>query len=387
MADLDVLYPQASQRAKADETVMDAARRATVELQEGRPGYRALWKKVLAVSIADLRKDYSDLDVDFDLWLGESDAHEAVAPLIDILEKKNLIRVSEGALIMEVCEPDDAKPLPPLMLKNTNGAELYGVTDLATIKQRIEKYAPDEMIYVVDKRQSLHLEQVFRGARLAGIVDEKVRFEHVDFGTMNGTDNKPFKTRAGGTMKLKDLIALIFDNAMGRLRGIDYGLAGAKADIARKVGIATLKFADLSNYRTKDYIFDIERFSAFEGHTGPYLLYSAARANSILSKAEKPATGQWQVIMPETDIERDLLLKLLEFHQAIIESWDDKSPKEICDYAYDLAVIFSKFYHECPVLSENDIKLRESRLFLVEATSGILECALNLLGIEVPDRM
>lgn len=389
VAELDEIYPAASRRAKEDEESMEVARLATVELQNGRPGYIALWQKIVQVSVADLKRDYGDLGVDFDLWLGESDANKVANEIIDSLVVAGKAYESDGAIIMEVSRADDSKPLPPLMLKNSNGAILYGATDLATIKTRIDKYCPEEIIYVVDKRQSLHLEQVFRGARHIGLINDKISLEHVDFGTMNGVDNKPFKTRSGGTMKLKELIQIIVQGAKDRIKEIeDDGIDSLKKEeVSKKVGIATLKFADLSNYRTSDYIFDVERFSSFEGRTGPYLLYSIVRANSILEKAQLNSLQVGNVYILTSEIERDILLKLLELPQVINESWIGKSPKLLCDFAYDLSSQFSRFYHECPVLSEKDSQISGSRLLMVESVCDVLIFILDLLGIETVEKM
>ena len=388
--DLEKIYPEASQRAKADVLAMDEAHVATRELHAGRRGYRALWEKIVSVSIEDLKRNYKDLGVEFDLWLGESHSSEVANELISDLLKNGEARESEGAIILEVASPDDKKPLPPLMLKNSSGAILYGATDLATIKQRISDYSPDEIIYVVDKRQALHLEQVFRAARLADLINEKVKLEHVDFGTMNGEDNKPFKTRSGGVMKLKDLIDTINNSAKEKLKSVGHEIERTEEEeneIAHKVGVATLKFADLSNHRSSDYIFDLNRFSSFEGRTGPYLLYSIARANSILKKAEERKVSAGKLINPIHDIERDLLLKLLEFSDLIPAAWEAKSPKLLCDFAYELAAIFSSFYHECPVLNEEDPAISASRLFLVETVRDVLSLVFELLGIETVEKM
>lgn len=388
--DLERIYPEASRRAKYDASVMEAAHLATTELQTGRRGYRALWEQIVAVSIKDLERDYKDLYVQFDLWLGESHSSETAAKLILGLLKNGKAYESEGAIIMDIALLDDNKPFPPLMLKNSSGAILYGATDLATIKQRMIEYSPDEIIYVVDKRQALHLEQVFRAARLINIVGLEVKLEHIDFGTMNGNDNKPFKTRAGGTMKLKDLIAIIINSARGKLKNVGSNLGRTEDEdneIARKVGVATLKFADLSNHRMSDYVFEINRFSSFEGRTGPYLLYSIVRANSILEKARKKKVAAGNLVAPMHNVERDLLLKLLEFPDLVPNAWYAKSPKLLCDFSYELAALFSRFYHECPVLAEEDIRVSGSRLFLVEIVRDVLSLVFDLLGIETIKKM
>lgn len=389
VADLDELYPTASQRTKDDENFLIAARKATVELQQGRPGYRALWRHIVDISIADLKNDYANLGVSFDLWFGESDAHEAVGPLVDKFLKKGIARKSGGAIIVDVAESGDSKELPPLILLNSEGAELYAATDLATIAMRM-KEKPNRIIYVVDKRQTLHFDQVFRAARKAAIVGEKINLEHIGFGTMNGTDNKPFKTRAGGTMKLKELLAMIRNQAEARIQEVErlseYS-EEQRQKIALLVGLATLKFADLSNYRESDYVFDVQRFSAFEGYTGPYILYSAVRAKAILEKAGEQSLKKGEIMPPMTASEREIYINLDEFGDVVLAAWRERSPSVLCEYAYRLANSFNSFYHDCPVLAEKDEKLRASRIALVERTRKILEQTLLLLGIEIPERM
>lgn len=385
--DLERIYPQASARAKADESVMQEARTATVELQNGRRGYRALWKHFLDVSIADLALDYGALGVEFDLWLGESDAHNEAVSLLATLHERGLAYESEGALVMDVKRKEDVKEIPPLMLQNSDGAMLYGATDLATLKQRMETYCPHAVLYVVDKRQALHLRQVFRASESAGITSGDTQLEHIGFGTMNGTDNKPFKTRDGGTMKLKDLIALIEKTALNRITEIQHEkkfTTEEQADIARKVGSATLKFADLSNHYAHDYVFDIERFSSFEGYTGPYLLYSAVRAGAILEKAGVRGDA---LIAPTHEAERKVLLELLAFPRNLTLAWEERAPSILVDHTYSIATAFNTFYHECPVLKENDERIRFSRISLVRMVHVALSTSLSLLGIEVPKRM
>lgn len=388
--DLDELYPMASKRAKEDEAVMMAARRATVELQRGHAGYRALWRHFVNVSVEELKKDYGALDVSFDLWLGESDAHETVTRLLTTLVENGHAFRSDGALIMSVSSDTDAKKVPPLLLCNSEGAELYGATDLATIQNRVSTLCPDEIVYVVDKRQELHLQQVFRAARQADIVPKEVLLTHVAFGTMNGTDNKPFKTRAGGTMKLKDLLAAVKQQALERNAEAGHLLDASSEevdDVSRLVGIATLKFADLSTYHESDYVFDLKRFSSFEGYTGPYLLYSTVRASSLLEKAAQQGIEPGAIAKPQTDSERALLIRLAGFSDAVARAWETKSPSEVCEYAYALATEFSTFYHDCPVLAEQDAERRSSRVRLVRLVRDVLTKALDLLGMEVPARM
>lgn len=389
--DLEKLYPEASRRAKDEEEVMREARKATVELQNGRRGYRALWKHFLEVSIADLKENYEALGVTFDLWLGESDAHDEAVVLVDSLQRQGLAHVSEGAVVMDVAREGDKKELPPLILKTSDGSLLYSTTDLATLKQRMETYCPDAVIYVTDKRQALHFTQVFRAAESAGITDTKTKLEHIGFGTMNGTDNKPFKTREGGTLKLRDLINLITENAKKRIDELKTGhnfTEEEKNTIAHMIGNATLKFADLSNHYSHDYVFDIERFSSFEGYTGPYLLYSTVRANAILEKAKEASVrGGGTLMEPRTDSERNILLELLTLPRVIQATWEERSPSILADYAYDLADTFSTFYHDCPVLKEESEPIRASRLTLVQVVKNTLTQTLELLGMTIPEKM
>jgi arginyl-tRNA synthetase len=388
--ELDNLYPIASEKAKNDPAYMEAARRATMELQAGRPGYRALWQHLVNVSMRDLEADYRNLDVEFDYWLGESHAHADSERLVEELPAEGKAVVSQGALVIPVEEEGDTAPLPPLMLAKSDGAFTYGTTDLATIAQRVRDFSPDLILYVVDARQRTHFQQVFRAAKRTGVAPPSLRLEHIYFGTMNGLDGKPFRTRAGGTTKLKDLIAQINEYAMARLDqlGEASDLAGEeKAAVARMVGIATLKFADLSNHRTKDYIFDPERFSAFEGKTGPYLLYTAVRARAVLRKAEERGIAVGELLPPFAGDIRQLVLTLAEFPDAVAGAWNLRAPNLLCDYAFRLAAIFNTFYHEHPILREEDEARRGSYLWLTRAVATTLVRAADLLGMEVPERM
>jgi len=388
MEDLEVLYPRASAACKADPARLEAARRATVDLQAGRPGYRALWRHFVKVSEAGLEREFGALGVKFDLWNGESSVDALIPPMIEDLKKRGLAGLSEGALVVEVARNDDKKPLPPLLLVKSEGGVLYGTTDLATVIDRVRAYDPDLILYVVDHRQHGHFEQVFRAAQKAGYAG-KAELEHVGYGTMNGADGKPFKTRAGGVTKLFDLIAMAKAEAEKRLAeagiGEDYG-AEERAEIARKVGIAAIKFADLSNHRTTDYVFDLERFSKFEGKTGPYLQYAAVRIQSMLRKAREQGfeTGTPAINSPE---ERKLILQLLSLTDRLQAAEDKRAPNMLCEYAFELAQNFSRFYGEHHVLSEPDLGLRASRLGLCALVLAVLVGILGLLGIEVPERM
>jgi arginyl-tRNA synthetase len=388
MDELETLYPRASAACKADPARLEAARRATVDLQAGRPGYRALWRHFVKVSETGLQREFGSLGVTFDLWKGESSVDALIAPMIEDLKARGLAELSEGALVVPVAKDDDKKPLPPLILVKSEGGVLYGTTDLATIIERVREQDPDLILYVVDHRQHGHFEQVFRAAAKAGL-SGKAQLEHVGYGTMNGADGKPFKTRAGGVMKLQDLIAMATAEAQKRLAeqniGADFS-AGERAEIARKVGIATIKFADLSHMRTTDYIFDLERFSTFEGKTGPYLQYAAVRIQSMLRRAREQgfAVGTPAIHSPE---ERRLILQLLSLEDVLAAAEDKRAPNMLCEFAFELAQNFSRFYSEHHVLSESDAGLRAARLGLCALVLAVLTRILALLGIEIPERM
>ena len=390
VSDLDEVYPTASARAAEDETAMDAARQATAELQMGRPGYRALWQHIYDVCTADLRADYAKLNVEFDLWLGESDTQERIPALLRSLRAGGWLRESEGALVIDVADPGDKHKLPPLTLVKSDGAVLYGTTDLATIQQRVDDFNADMILYVVDKRQSDHFGQVFRAARKSGIAPQHVALEHIGFGTMNGQDGTPFKTREGGVLRLKDLIQTITDKAMERMSEVqiarDYP-DSEKEEIARRVGLATLKFADLMNHYSKDYVFDLNRFASFDGRTGPYLLYTAVRINSILRKAEERGLKPGVILAPASGDERGILLKTAELPDVLARSFATRSPNHLCEYAYILATLFVRFYHEHHILREEDAGRQASWLGVAGLSLAVLQLVLDLLGIELPERM
>jgi arginyl-tRNA synthetase len=388
MDDLEVLYPAASAACKADPARLELARKATAELQAGRPGYMALWKHFFAVSEKGLKREYGSLGVEFDLWNGEASVDPLIPPMIEDLKKRGFAEESEGALVIQVAEADDKKEMPPLILLKSDGAALYGTTDLATIVDRVKAFDPDFILYVVDQRQHGHFEQVFRAAKKTGIA-AKADLEHAGFGTMNGPDGKPFKTRAGGVMKLFDLIAMTTDEAKKRIAeaglGADYPVE-EQEDIAQKVGIAALKFADLSNWRLTDYIFDLDRFTKFEGKTGPYLQYAAVRIRSILRKAEEQGFASAAPVV-RSSAERALVLKILALPDAMEAAEEKRAPNILCEYVFELAQEFSRFYAEHHILSEADAELRAARLGLCALTLAVLTKALDLLGIEVPNRM
>lgn len=386
--ELEDIYPAASKLAKSDEEAMALAKKATAELQEGRRGYIALWKHIIEVSVSDLKKNYAALNVEFDLWKGESDANPYINDMIKYFNDNDYTHVSEGALVIDVEEETDKKPMPPIIIQKSDGASLYGTTDLATIIERVKDYNPNEIIYVVDKRQGLHFEQVFRCARKTKLVSDDLRFQFVGFGTMNGKDGKPFKTREGGVMRLQDLISIIKGNVKERIENNERIAAEESDEIARIVGLAALKYGDLSNIPTKDYIFDIDKFSSFEGNTGPYILYTAVRIKSILNKA-KEELGDFKsaIELPGTDVERDLMLAFVRFSEVVEGAFRDKSPNRLCEYIYEISNLFNRFYHENRILTEENKEKKISWLNLLALTVDILETALDLLGMEVPEKM
>ncbi len=390
MDDLAQMYPKAAADCKADSARDETARHATAALQDGRPGYRALWQHFLNVSKEGMAREFASLDVHFDLWKGEADVDPLIAGMVTDMAAKGVVEQDQGAGIIRVGEEGDKTEIPPLILVKSDGAATYATTDLATILDRVTEHNPDVILYVVDQRQHLHFAQVFRAAKKAGINRNAV-LEHIGFGTMNGADGKPFKTRAGGVMKLHDLITMMREKALERLK--EAGLADSYGEeetleIADQVGIAALKFADLSNHRMSDYVFDLDRFMSFEGKTGPYLQYAAVRIQSILRKAEEAdARHQDKPIAIESDAERDLVLTLAHFPDAVEGAFDKRAPNVLCEHVYTLAQKFSRFYTEHHILSESDESLRGSRLALCEATLAQITKSLELLGIQVPKRM
>lgn len=388
--DLQRLYPEAAARAQTDDTFAERARRATVALQQGHPGYLALWRHMKSVSLESQRRDFADLGVEFDLWYGESDAAGRIPAVIERFREKGLAVESEGALVIPVSEPGETREWPPLILETSVGGYLYSTTDLATIDFRAAELGADLILYVVDARQSDHFEQVFRAARQAGLCGEGVGLEHIRFGTMNGKDGKPFKTREGGVVRLRDLIAMVTEAAAVRLASADIAQtyeSEERTAIAHMVGIAALKFADLAANRTSDYVFDIDRFTAFEGKTGPYLQYGAVRMRSILRNATERGLAAGELVAPTVDAERDLLLALALLPETVLRALDLRAPNHVAEYAFELAGTFNRFYDTCHILSEPDPARRGSWLRLVEITLGALTRLLDLLGIEVPERM
>jgi len=387
LADLDRLYPEAAAKGKADPAYRDRARKLTAELQAKRPGAYLLWRRFAKVTRAALERDFHALGVDFDLWKGESDADALIPGMIADLDAKGLLVEDQGARIVRVAREGDKRELPPLLVVSSEGSAMYGTTDLATILDRKNTFEPQAVIYCVDQRQADHFEIVFRAAYLAGYAEEG-QLEHVGFGTMNGTDGKPFKTREGGVLKLNDLIQMTRDKARERLHeaGLGENLPEAEfEDIAQKVAVAALKFADLQNFRGTSYVFDLDRFTSFEGKTGPYLLYQAVRVKSLLRKAADEGVQAGPVIVAEP-AERDLALTLDAFDSALAEAYDRCAPNAVAEHAYRLSQSFSKFYAACPILQAAP-DVRASRLTLAQATLRQLEQALDVLGIEVPERM
>lgn len=389
LGDLQEIYPEAADRARRDPEAREAARQATLELQQGRPGYRALWQHFWDVSHDSQKADYDALGIEFDLWHGESTVHDRVAPLVAALTAEGIAREDDGALIVEVARPDDNKDIPPLLLTKADGAYLYSTTDLATIADRVDMgFAV--MLYVVDARQALHFEQLFRAAQIAGLAGPDTHLEHVPFGTINGPDGKPFKTREGGVVRLGDVIEMVRTAAAKRIEDAD--LASEYPDeerneIARLVGLAALKYGDLQNHRTSDYVFDLDRFTSFDGKTGPYLLYGAVRIKSILRNAAGAGLGGGRIVPPASDVERDLMLQLLRFPEVIERVIEFRAPNHLAEYAYEVATAFNRFYEKCHILNEPDAERQASWLRLVELTLGLIEMSLDLLGIAAPERM
>lgn len=395
ISELEEIYPTASKKSKEDEAYKEAAMQATYELQNGRKGYQALLSHILNVSVTDLKKNYENLNVSFELWKGESDAQPYIPAMVQKMKDDGFAYVSDGALVVDVKEDTDTKEIPPCMILKSDGASLYNTTDLATIVWREEDYDPDEIIYVVDKRQELHFVQVFRCARKTGLVKPETELKFLGFGTMNGKDGKPFKTRDGGVMRLEYLVSEI-DNEM--LKKItenqkakeNLGISEEEAkETAKTVALAAIKYGDLSNQASKDYIFDIDRFTSFEGNTGPYILYTIVRIKSILHKYHdlgKSAEGA-VITSVHSESEKNLMLEISKFNAVIDGAFADTAPHKICSYIYDLANAFNSFYHETKIMSEEDETVQKSYIRLLELTKSVLETSIDLLGFSAPERM
>ncbi|MEZ5915437.1 MAG: arginine--tRNA ligase [Parvularculaceae bacterium] len=388
LEDLERLYPKASAACKEDAARAGEARQATAELQAGRAGYRALWKHFIDISRAGIEREYADLGVTFDWWKGEADVDPLISPMVEnCAPPASRSRMRARSSFMS--RATTTKEYPPLILYKSDGGVMYGTTDLATIVDRVESVDPDRMLYVVDGRQRDHFEQVFRASDIAGIYP-KEKLEHLWFGTMNGKDGKPFKTRAGGVLKLRDLIDMVQERAAERLKesGFADGYGKSEADdVARRIGLAALKFADLSNPRTSDYVFDLDRFIAFEGKTGPYLHYASVRVRSVLNKAEAAGAGAPGPVALTEKEERDLALILLQFGDAVKDAAEKRLPHYLCDHAFTLAQAFSKFYAACRIVDEADAARRASRLSLARAAGRQLDLVLDLLGMPAPEKM
>jgi len=391
ITELEEIYPTASNYAKSNPEFMEEAKQATYLFQNGHRGYVALWQHILNVSIEDLKKNYAKLNVYFDLWKKESDAQPYIPKMIEELKNKGLAYHSDGALVVDVKDNSDTKDMPPCILIKSDGATLYSTTDLATIIERMELYNPDEIIYIVDKRQELHFEQVFRCAKKANFVPATTKLTFIGFGTMNGKDGKPFKTRDGGVMRLEYLIMEAVDRVYQRVSENKEIQQDEAKEISRKVGIAAIKYSDLSNQIFKDYIFDVDRFTASEGNTGPYIIYTVVRINSILKKFTEVNPGYraetTSLQLPSSENERNLMIKITHFNDVIPESFLDYSPHKICQFIFELANEFNRFYHETKIITEKDILKQQSWINLISLTRDVLVTCLDLLGIEVPDRM
>mgnify|MGYP004685913427 FL=1 len=384
VTDLEEIYPTASAK-KADPEFSHKAHQATLELQQGRRGYRALWQHIMNVSVADLKKNYDNLDVHFEKWLGESDADPYIPPMVEDMKKRGIAVPSEGAWVIPVAQEGDKKEMPPCILVKSDGSSIYATTDLATLVQRMQDWHPDKVLYVTDKRQNLHFEQVFRAARKAGIVPDTTELEHVGFGTMNGKDGKPFKTRDGGVLRLETLISDMTDFVRAKVVENRIVEPEEVEPTTAKIAMAALKYGDLSNQPTKDYNFDMERFAAFEGNTGPYILYTIVRIKSILSRY-----GEWEnlpIQEPANDYAKDLMLAITKFGPALEGALKTSSPNLICAYVYELAGCVNKFYHETPILKEEDETVKAGHIALIGLAKNILEASIDLLGFHAPEKM
>lgn len=390
ISDLEEIYPYASGYSKEHEDYLQEAQQATARLQEGDAGYRALWQHILNVSIADLKKNYDKLSVEFDIWKKESDVQPYIPDMVEKMKKDGFAYESEGALVVDVTEEGDKKELPPCIIIKSNGATLYATTDLATIVERMKLFQPDQIIYLADKRQSLHFTQVFRVAKKTGIVKPDMQLDFIGFGTMNGKDGKPFKTRDGGVLRLQSLREMISDEVYKKImENRDYSEEEAR-NIAGQVGLAALKYGDLSNQASKDYIFDVERFASFEGNTGPYILYTIVRIKSLIQKyvsqgGKMPEEVQYEA--PVSESETQLYLTLGKFADAVESAYKELAPHKICQYIYELSEAFNHFYHETKILAEEDEKRRNSYLCLIRLVQKVLEQCIDLLGFEAPDKM
>lgn len=389
ISELEELYPTASKKSKEDPEYKAKAMDVTFKMQSGVRGYRAIWKHILNVSVADLKKNYGSLNVDFDLWKGESDVHDIIPGMVEYMKKEGYAHESEGALVVDVKEDTDTKEIPPCMILKSDGASLYNTTDLATIMDRMENIHPDEIIYLTDKRQELYFVQVFRCARKTKLVKPETILKWIGFGTMNGKDGKPFKTRDGGVMRLEVLIRETTEEMYRKITE-NHELSEEEAkNTAKLIALAALKYGDLSNQASKDYVFDLDRFTSFEGDTGPYILYTIVRIKSILNKYKEqggsPDTAELMDAVSAS--EKDLMMQLAGFKSTMESAGAELAPNKICAYIYDLANAFNRFYHETRILAEEDEKRKEGLIALLVLTKEIMETCIDVLGFSAPDRM
>lgn len=389
ISELEDIYPTASAKSKEDEAYKEAAMQATYELQHGRKGYQALLSHILHVSVTDLKRNYENLNVSFELWKGESDAQPYIPDMVQKMKDDGFAHLSEGALVVDVKEDSDTKEIPPCMILKSDGASLYNTTDLATIVWRMQDYRPDEIIYVVDKRQELYFTQVFRCARKTGLVGPETQLKFLGFGTMNGKDGKPFKTREGGVMRLEYLVNEINEEMYKKIADNHTVEEEEGRKTARMVALSAIKYGDLSNQAAKDYIFDVERFTSFEGNTGPYILYTIVRIKSILKKyqAEKNLPESARILAAHSDSEKALMLEISKFNGMMESAFADTAPHKVCAYIYDLANAFNHFYHETKILAEPDAMVQAGYICLLELTKQALEICIEVLGFEAPEKM
>lgn len=390
ISQLEDIYPAASAKSKEDETFKSRAQEATFRLQNGYGPYRAIWRHIMDVSLADLKKNYESLGVTFDLWKGESDAQEYIPGLIEDLQKKGLAYESQGALVVDIARDTDSKELPPCIIRKSDGAALYATSDLGTILDREKTLSPSKYIYITDKRQELHFIQVFRVAKKAGYVKEDTPMVHLMFGTMNGRDGKPFKTRDGGVMRLESLVKEINDAVYDRIMENRTVSPEEARKTSQIIGLAALKYGDLSNQASKDYIFDIDRFTSFEGNTGPYILYTIVRIKSILSKYQEnngPLPEGVPILGGASPEEKNLMLQLAKYNEVLENSFAETAPHKICQFIYELSDVFNKFYNSVSILKEEDKARQASYIRLITLTKGVLEVCVDVLGFEAPERM
>lgn len=410
ISELEEIYPTASAKSKEDDAYKAEAMEATYQLQTGVPGLRALWNHIMNVSVSDLKKNYAALNVEFDLWKGESDVQDLIPGMVRKLKDDGYAHESEGALVVDVKEETDTKEMPPCMILKSDGASLYNTTDLATIMDRMEQYRPDKLIYVTDKRQNLYFEQIFRCARKTGLVEPETQLIHIGFGTMNGKGGKPFKTRDGGVMRLENLLREINEEMYRKITENREMEENEAEETSRIVALSAVKYGDLSNQASKDYIFDIDRFTSFEGDTGPYILYTIVRIKSILKKYEEQngigtdsesknrkagsvleeqssAAGQFAIREAASESEKALMLEITKFNAMLEAAYEEVAPHKICAYIYDLANAFNHFYHETKILAEEDLEKQSGWIALLTLTRDVLEVCIDLLGFSAPERM